>query len=79
MALAPQTTYLKTRLGGEDALLVSTFETSSVTTALGGQSVTVEQRSEFPRRGESRLAVRLSKPTRLPCRCACRRGRPRWA
>ena len=51
LALAPQTTYLKARLGEADALLVSTFESSAATTELGGQSVQVTQRSGFPLRG----------------------------
>ena len=62
MALAPQTTYLKAKVNGADALLVSTFETSSVTTELGGQPVTVAQQSEFPLKGKSLLKVKLGKP-----------------
>ena len=58
MALVPQSAYLASR----DALLVSTFETSSATLELGGQRVTVEQQSQFPRRGESVLTLRLAKP-----------------
>jgi uncharacterized protein len=65
LALAPQTTYLKARVGDADALLVSTFETSTVTTELGGQSVQVTQQSQFPLRGESRLTVKPSRPARF--------------
>lgn len=65
MALAPETTYLKANVNGTDALLVSTFETSSVTTELGGQPVTVAQQSEFPLHGESRLTVKVSQPARF--------------
>ncbi len=75
MALAPQTTYLKTRLGADEALVVSTFETSSVTTELGGQSVAVQQRSGFPRQGESRLQFQLSRPARFAVRVRV----PPWA
>jgi DUF1680 family protein len=65
MALAPQTAYLKAKINGADALLVSTFETSSVATELGGQPVTVAQQSEFPLKGESCLKVKLGKPARF--------------
>jgi DUF1680 family protein len=62
MALAPQTAYLKAKANGADALLVSTFETSAVTTQLGGQSVTVAQQSQFPLAGKSLLTVKSSQP-----------------
>ncbi len=65
MALAPQTTYLKAKVDGADALLVSTFETSSVTTELGEQPVTVAQQSDFPLKGQSLLKVKLGKPARF--------------
>lgn len=65
LALAPQTTYLKAKVNGTDALLVSTFETSSVTTELGGQPVTVAQRSEFPLKGVSWLQVKSGQPARF--------------
>jgi DUF1680 family protein len=65
LSLAPQTTYLKAKVDGFDALLASTFETSSVTTELGGQPVTVAQQSEFPLKGNSLLKVRLGKPARF--------------
>jgi hypothetical protein len=47
MALAPQTTYLKVKTDGADALAVSTFETSRATVELGGATVLVEQQSEI--------------------------------
>lgn len=65
LALAPETTYLKARLGADDALVASTFETSSAALELGGQPVVVQQQSEFPRRGESRLRFKLGQPTRF--------------
>ena len=58
MALVPQSAYLT----GHDALLVSTFETSAATMELGGQQVTIDQQSQFPRSGESVLTLRLAKP-----------------
>jgi hypothetical protein len=75
MALAPQTAYLKTRLDGTDALAVSTFETSRATVELGGATVTVEQQSEFPRRGSSVLSIKPSKPARF----ALQLRAPDWA
>jgi DUF1680 family protein len=60
MALVPQTTYLKTRVGGDEALMISTFETSRVGVNMGGELVTVRQESEFPRRGKSRFTFELN-------------------
>jgi len=58
MALAPQAVYLRGHEGDGDALLVSTFETSQATLELGGQKVTVEQKSEFPRGGHATITMR---------------------
>ncbi len=71
MALVPQSSYLASR----DALLVSTFETSSATLELGGQRVTVEQKSRFPRQGESVLTLRLAKPATFAVKIRA----PAWA
>ncbi len=71
MALVPQSAYLVSR----DALLVSTFETSSATLELDGQRVTVEQQSQFPRRGESVLTFRLAKPATFAVKIRV----PAWA
>jgi DUF1680 family protein len=65
MALAAQAAYLKTRLNGSDALAVCTYESSRVTLALGGQEVTIEQQSRFPREGDSHLVVHPAAPTRF--------------
>ncbi len=62
LALAPQAAYLRVRADGRDTLLVSTFETSRATLTLGGQEVTIEQQSGFPRTGESVLTLRLAQP-----------------
>lgn len=58
MALVPQASYLQSG----DTLLVDTFENSLVTLELGGHEVTVEQKSQFPRKGESVLTVHLLQP-----------------
>jgi len=75
MALAPQTAYLKDRVDDADTLLISTFETSAVTTELDSQSVTVKQQSKFPLRGESVLTVKSSRPARFALRLRV----PPWA
>ena len=62
MALAPQSAYFRGRTKGYDALLVSTLESSKATLELDGQTVTVEQQSQFPRSGESVLTLQLTKP-----------------
>lgn len=62
MALAPLAAYVKTRPDGTETLAVSTFETSRATLTLGGTAVTVEQRSDFPRRGESVLTLKPGQP-----------------
>jgi DUF1680 family protein len=75
LALAPQTSYLRSRSGGHEVLLVSTFETSAATLTLGGQRVTVQQRSSFPYRGEAVLTLRMAKPARFALKVRA----PVWA
>ena len=75
LALAPQAAYLRVRAGGGDTLLVSTFETSRATLALGGQDVTIEQQSGFPLSGESVLTLRLAKPATFAIKVRV----PAWA
>lgn len=65
MALAPFEAYLKQNIGDADAMLVSTFETSSATLELGGKEVRVEQRSKFPFAGGSELRLQPAKPARF--------------
>lgn len=65
MALAPLTAYWKMRRGAEEALAISTLESSKATLELGGQTVAVEQRSGFPREGKSRITLRLKRPARF--------------
>ncbi len=75
MALAPQTAYLRSRDAGHDVLLVSTLESSHATFELDGQPVTVRQESEFPRRGNSVLTLRLARPATFALRVRV----PAWA
>ncbi len=60
MALAPQAAYLRGHDAGGDMLLVSTLELSRATLELGGQKVTVEQQSEFPKGGHATLTLRTA-------------------
>ncbi|MBV9867654.1 MAG: glycoside hydrolase family 127 protein [Abitibacteriaceae bacterium] len=62
MALAPTFTYLKHSELGQDNIAVNFFETSQVTTQLGGQAVTLEQQTDFPKRGVSTLTFRMKQP-----------------
>ena len=75
LALAPQITYLRGHASGHDALLVSTFETSTATLTLGGQRVRVEQRSGFPYHGESVLTLRMDRSARFALKVRA----PAWA
>jgi len=75
LALVPQASYLRSQVGGHDALLVSTFETSRATVTLGGQSVTVDQQSEFPRLGEAMLTLRMARPATFAIKVRA----PAWA
>ncbi len=75
LALAPQAAYLRMRTDRGDTLLVSTFETSRATLALGGQDVTIEQQSGFPRTGESVLTLRMPKPATFTIKVRV----PAWA
>jgi hypothetical protein len=61
MALAPEEAYLREN----GALLVSTFENSSVTLELGGTEVQASQRSHFPFESGSTLEMRPTKPARF--------------
>jgi DUF1680 family protein len=65
MVLSVQAAYWKTKLNGVDALTVSTYETSRVKLSLGGQDVTLEQQSQFPREGASELVVHLAQPAKF--------------
>src|SRR5271157_3747421 len=65
MLLAVQAAYPKTKLNGVDALAVSTYESSRVKLTLGGQDVTVEQTSRFPRAGSSEIVIHLAQPAKF--------------
>ena len=71
----PNGLFLKMHDGRNDVLAISTFETSRATMALGGQTVTIEQRSEFPRRGSSTITFHMAKPAKF--RLCVRK--PTWA
>lgn len=75
LALAPQATYLRARAGQHDVLLISSFESSSATLMLGGQRVTIEQRSEFPYQGRALLTLRMAQAARF----ALKLRAPTWA
>jgi DUF1680 family protein len=75
MALAPELAYLKFRSDGRDGLAVDLFETSRAALTLGGQPVTIEQRSDFPRQGSATLTVRTPHPATF----ALRVRSPAWA
>jgi DUF1680 family protein len=55
MALAPLQAYLKGKSGAGEALLISTFETSTATVTMNGTEVRVVQQSRFPYEGKSEL------------------------
>src|SRR5690606_4851404 len=83
LALAPQLTFLKGSEGGKDTLHVNLFEASTLTLELGGQPVTVTQRTDFPRAGRNggvftgrtRLIFRMEKPASFGVRLRA----PAWA
>ncbi len=62
MALLPQMAYLKYRQGAHEGIGLNLFETARITTRLGGQNISVEQDSAFPRVGNSVLRLRLKAP-----------------
>ena len=75
LALAPQAAYLRARSAAHDVLLINSFESSSATLVLGGQRVTIEQRSEFPYQGHSLLTLRMARAARF----ALKLRTPTWA
>lgn len=75
LALAPMAAYLTGQEAGHAVLRVNTFEPSQATLRLDGRQVTVEQRSEFPFRGEAVLTLRLARPARFALKVRV----PSWA
>lgn len=65
MALAPLTAYWRIKRGADEALAISTLESSKATLELGGQAVTVEQASGFPREGKATITLRMKAPARF--------------
>jgi DUF1680 family protein len=60
MALAPQAAYFCQHDKDGDTVFINTLETSRATMKLGGKLVTVEQSSEFPRRGRSYIRLHVA-------------------
>lgn len=75
MAMLPQTAYLKYLQGGREGLAVNLFETGRASMMLGGQSVSIEQSSDFPGAGRSTLTLRLKRPATFGLRVRT----PQWA
>jgi len=76
MALAPLAAYLTGRAAdGGEALFVNSFESSCATLVLGGQEVTVEQRSAFPHDGQATLRLGMTKPAHFGLKVRA----PDWA
>ncbi|MBV8126261.1 MAG: glycoside hydrolase family 127 protein [Planctomycetaceae bacterium] len=65
MVLAVEAAYLRIKLNGVDALAISTYESSRVKLLLGGQDVTLEQTSRFPRAESSEIVIHLAQPARF--------------
>lgn len=62
MALAAQQVCLRTRAGTNDVLLVNLLDPSRVVIDLGGEAVTVEHQSGFPRTGGSLFTFFMDRP-----------------
>jgi len=75
MALAPQLTYLTYKADGQDGVAVNLFDTSKFTARLGGQAVTVEQKTEFPLKGGAVFTFRMEKPATFEFKLRA----PAWA
>lgn len=75
MALTPQVAFLKFRDSGGESLAVNFFESADITTTLGGQKVTVNVQSEFPRKGVMTLTIKTEKPATFGLRVRS----PQWA
>jgi DUF1680 family protein len=75
LALAPEAAYLRGNEAGDDVVFVNTLEDSSARMVLGGEPVVIEQRSGFPRRGESTLTLKLAQPARFAVKVRI----PPWA
>lgn len=65
IALSPLSSYLTCREGVSDLLLVSTLEPSSARLTLDNQVVLIEQLSDFPQAGGSRLRITLTHSARF--------------
>lgn len=75
LALAPEAAYLRGSDAGGETVFVNTLEDSSARLVLGGEPVTIEQRSEFPRLGTTTLTLKLKRPARFAVKVRI----PLWA
>ncbi|HEY3322003.1 MAG TPA: beta-L-arabinofuranosidase domain-containing protein [Planctomycetota bacterium] len=76
MALAPQAAYLKYQTKeGVDGVIVNFFETSKVTMKLGGQNVTIEQKTDFPLKGSSVITLKMDAPVQFDLKVRA----PKWS
>lgn len=65
IALAPQLAYFVARQGGTDTLSVNLPDTSRAVLSLGGQNVTADLTSDFPRAGRATLTLHVPRPARF--------------
>ena len=75
MAMAPTLAYLKYKVDGKDGLAVDFFEASQANVDLGGQKVTVEEKTEFPQKSGATISFRMDKPATFGLRVRS----PAWA
>lgn len=68
LTLLPELAYFRYRDRDGDGLCVNFIERSRLTTPLGGQQVFIEQSTEYPVHGASRLTVRTPKPAAFSLR-----------
>lgn len=75
MAMLPELAYLTQHEGNQDSLVVNLFEPSRATVMLGGQPVTIEQRTNVPRAGHATLIFHTTKPVTFGVKVRA----PEWA
>jgi hypothetical protein len=65
MAMAPNLAYLSTRRNGKPYVVINNFETSSAAIEIDGHQIHLNQESQFPSHGKSRIIVRAPRSTRF--------------
>lgn len=75
VSLLPQLAYFKYLQGKVEGVAVNFFETSKAMLSLGGQSVSIEQKTHFPGVGGSMLTLRMKRPTTFGLKVRA----PAWA